>query len=119
MVGLSGNDAGFGIWLPLGQSLPEELTIRGVNPIETILNVEVDFTFPGNESPPQVLAPFNPLIPGHLSFENDVPSPTPQDIGFRLYVGIIFFHPETDIRANRAISVRPFACAGKCGNSEW
>jgi len=121
MVELSGNGPGFGSWSPFGQYLPEEQTITSVNPKETILGPKVNHTFPpitlDNEIPSQLPTPsFPPML---SSLDNVVPSPTLQSTDYEKCVHGISFGLDLDIRENRVVPARRFACTGKCGDSEW
>jgi hypothetical protein len=122
MIGLSWDGPAFGSWPPFGQSLPGELKITTVDPKETIIGFEAGFTFPpiiyGNKGPPQLPALSVPPMADPLPPENAVSSPTVSVMDSRRCVYDTSFRPGADIRANRAVPVR-FACAGKCGDSEW
>jgi hypothetical protein len=122
MIELSWDGSTSGSWPPCVQSLQEELNITTVDPKETIIGFEAGFTFPpilsGNKGSPQLPAPSVPPVADPLPPENAVSSPTMSVMDSRRCVYDTSFRPGADIRANRAVPVR-FACAGKCGDSEW
>jgi hypothetical protein len=60
-----------------------------------------------------------PLPPGPCPLENAIPSPTVRGIGSERCVDDASSCLHTDIRENRMDPLKTFACAGKCGNSEW
>jgi hypothetical protein len=109
----------FGSWSPFGQGLTEEQTMKTVNPRDTVLSLEDDFTSPPivfeNRVPPQQRAPSFPPMP----FDNVLPPPTLRSIDSEKRVDDASFRRDTDIRKNRVVTVRPFTCAGKCGDSKW
>ena len=121
MIEFSGNGPDSGSWSPFGQDLP--LAITTINPKETILGFKADLTPPRimleNQVSPQLPAPSVSPMPDPFPLENAVPSPTLRGTNSRRYVDDTFFHSDIDIRENRVVPVRRFACTGKCGNPEW
>jgi hypothetical protein len=120
MLELSRGSPDFGSLSLFGRDL-EELTITTVNPKETVLGFKDEHIFPlimpENQIPPQLPALSPP--PRLLPLENVGPSPILQGTNSRRYLGDAFLRPNTDIRGNRVVPVRPFACTGNCGDSEW
>jgi hypothetical protein len=121
MVELLRGGPDFGSLPPFGQDLPEEPTITTINPKQTILGIKDDFAAPPimfeNEIPPQPPTPSFPPMPASL--ENVLPSPTLQGVDSEKDVDDTFFNPDIDIRENRVVPARPFACAVDCGRLEW